>query len=125
MGLAALALLGGGTDGSDLGHIRVDRDRVVGAASLLPYGGLAALAQEAPRPTHVLPSVPLTRKHGEATAREGSIPALIAAYPWPVREALAVARCENRNPNAAPSTTFVSITSSSSHQGQRHQARQG
>lgn len=65
----------------------------------LPHGGLAALAQEAltrSTDTNVRPAD--TPELPPLQAGEGLfILSLIAAYPWPYAEALAVARCENRN----------------------------
>ena len=71
-----------------------------GGMARLPRGGLAALAQEAPRAT------PAPDNRGSVAADIGATAvrltgrgrpdALISAYPWPYAEALAVARCENR-----------------------------
>ena len=104
MGLVALALLGGGgSDGHERGAwsgIGVPYGVRPSWGDLPSYGALAALAQEARRATPTPERVDEGVRGGNRTVRVAipeRIAALIAAYPWPYAEAIAVARCENRN----------------------------
>ena len=119
-GLVALVVIGGGDRGlvdSVQHRSSLDSWREHGA-----YGPEPALAQEAPRATGggagrqaVCPSgrcssaiegsvsrglqaiSPDQPEPSSALGRDSAIPALIASYTWPYEQAIAVAKCENRN----------------------------
>ena len=90
-------MIGGGSDGL----VWTDSRSTGGSnpPGRLPHGSLAALAEEAPtKNTDINIHTTNTPELPPFRASEGLlILSFIAAYPWPYAEAIAVARCENRN----------------------------